>query len=244
MTKAWLIRLVLAGICLLPLSALADQDGPGSTPEFGLEEGLTFGGRNLLVSGVTGQPALTPHNVSLYAGDTIYMQGYYRQALGRTGVSLKAAGGFQFACEIPTCLDQLAAEIGNNGGEPYQFGGLSGDVALEYAWDDGRVGIGRTIRASNLLFSTSNVYAFKDVYLRPAYGWFVEYEYDRVGVRYTHLIYRSYSGYALNGSNLGVYLHFNYRDEDWYPGGKYFEQGEGMARESLALVFHPKEWSL
>jgi hypothetical protein len=106
------------------------------------------------------------------------------------------------------------------------------------------VGVGRTARLFNNLYSDSPTYPFQDVYLKPAYGWFVEYEYDKLGLRYTHIIYHSsVSDYSLNGSNVGIYVHFNYRDEDWYPGGRYFDQGEAMARESLALVLHPKQWS-
>ena len=242
MYSRWLSHILIAGICLIPAAAWADPYGPSWKPELGLEEGLTFGGGNLLVSGITQQPGLTPPNASLYAGDTIYLQGYYRQAIGHTGVSLKAAGGVEFACQIPTCLDQFANYLASHS-EPYQFGGLTGDVALEYAWDNGRVGVGRTVRASNLLFSTSQVYAFQDVYLRPAYGWFVEYEYDHVGLRYTHIIYHGYgSGASINGSNVGIYMHANYRDEDWYPGGKYFEEGMGMAQQGLAVMFHPQQW--
>lgn len=235
MTKGWLIRLIISGIGLVPLSAVADPYGPSWKPEFGVEEGLTFGAGDLMSSDVTGQPTLTPSNVSLYSGDTLYLQGYYRQSVGHTGLSLKAAVGMGFACQIPTCLDLL-------GSPPYSFATITGDAALEYAWEDGRVGVGRTVRYLNDLSSLSSVYSFQDVYLKPAYGWFIEYERGPFGLRYTHVIFHSQSGRAINGSNVGVYLHANYRDEDWYPGGRYFNQGEAMARESLTFVFHPKEW--
>jgi hypothetical protein len=240
MTKCRLICLFTVA-CLLPLSAWADQRGPSWYPEFGLEEGLTFGGGQLLLPQVTGQPSLTPTDMDLYAGDTFYIQGYYRQAIGHTGLSFKLAGGFAGGCQIPTCLDQLGDYFANSDG-PYQFTTVTGDVALEYAWDKGRVGVGRTVRALNAVTSSSDVYAFQQVDLRPAYGWFVEYEYDKLGLRYTHVIYHSNSGYAVNGSNFGIYLHLNYKDEDWYPGGRYYAQGEAMARESVALVMHPQQW--
>ncbi|HEY1773999.1 MAG TPA: hypothetical protein VGH91_12495 [Gammaproteobacteria bacterium] len=241
MTKRRLICL-FAALCLLPMSAWADKDGPSWVPEFGMEEGLTFGGGQLLDPRVTGQPSLTPSDMNLYAGDTFYIQGYYRQAIGHTGLSLKVSGGFAGGCSIPTCLDQLGDYFANSDG-PYQFTTVTGDVALEYAWENGRIGVGRTARYLNAVTSSSSVYAFQEVDLRPAYGWFVEYEWDKLGLRYTHLIYHSNSGYAVNGSNVGVYLHFNYHDEDWYPGGRYFEEGAGVARQTVALAFNPREWS-
>jgi len=241
MIKGWLIRLAAFGIMLSPLPAWADPNGPSWKPEFGIEEGLGFGGGNLLIPEVTGQPTLTPSNASLYVGDTFYLQGYYRQAIGRTGLGFKAAIGMGVGCAIPTCLDQFGDYFAGDAG-PYQFTTVTGDFAVEYAWDDGRIGVGRTARYLNAVTSASSVYAFEEADLKPAYGWFVEYEYDRVGLRYTHIIYHSDSGYALNGSNVALYMHFNYRDEDWYPGGRYYAQGEAMARESLALVFHPKDW--
>lgn len=241
MTKGWLIRLVIAGVCLTPAAVLADPNGPSWTPELGIEEGLSFGGGNLLVSQVTAQPTLTPSNASLYVGDTLYLQGYYRQAIGHMGLSFKAAIGMGVGCAIPTCLDQLGDYFAGTAG-PYQFTTVTGDFAVEYAWDGGRIGAGRTARYLNAVTSASSVYAFEEADLKPAYGWFVEYEYDRVGLRYTHIIYHSNSGYALNGSNVGLYLHFNYKDEDWYPGGTYYEQGRGYARQTAELVFHPKEW--
>ena len=245
MTKSWLIRLVIAGICLAPASVLADPNGPSWVPEFGVETGITVGGGNLLVSQVTGQPELTPPTSSLYAGNTFYFQGYYRQALGHTGLSLKAAAGGSLVCQIPSCLDILADVFGTSTVGNYFSGNATGDLALEYAWQDGRVGVGRTFRVFNRLSSADYVYRFQDVLLKPAQGWFLEYEVGPLGLRYNHLIYRSsVSNYSLNASNVGVYFHANYRDEDWYPGGRYFNQGEAMARESLALVFHPKEWGL
>jgi len=241
MTRRWLLRLAIAGLGLMPLSAMADANGPSWMPELGLEEGLTFGGGNLLVPQVTGQPALTPSDYYLYAGDTLYVQGYYRQALGRSGLSFKAAVGAGIGCAIPTCLDQLGDYFAGTQG-PYQFTTGTGDFAVEYAWDNGRIGVGTTARWLNAVTSASSVYAFQEADLKPAHGWFVEYEYDRLGLRYTHIVYRSNSGYAVNGSNVGVYLHFNYRDEDWYPGGRYFDQGQALARESFQLISHPKEW--
>ena len=243
MTKAWLIRLIVAGGLLAPLSAMADPSGPRWKPELGLEEGLTFGGGNLLVSQVTGQPSLTPDNVSLYAGDTFFFQGYYRQAIGRTGLSFKVAAGGAMACQVAGCPEMIFAAIFDSSGPNYGFYPATADLAVEYAWEGGRIGYGRTVRFSNLLGSSDSVYAFHNVYLKPGYGWFVEYEYDRVGLRYTHLIYHTYGGYAINGSNVGIYVHFNYHDEDWYPGGRFFDQGVGMARQELALVFHPGQWS-
>jgi hypothetical protein len=238
MNKGWLIRLAIFGTCVTPAVAWADPNGPSWNPEFGYEEGLTFGGGDLLVPGVTGQPLLTPSDMNLYAGDTIFLQGYYRQAIGHTGLSFKVAAGAAIGCAIPTCLDQL---FDNNGGA-YQFTTGTGDVAVEYAWDGGRIGVGRTARYLNAVTSASSVYAFQEVDLRPAYGWFMEYDYDRVGLRYTHIIYHSSSAYAVNGSNLGVYFHLNYHDEDWYPGGRYFDQGMGYARQGVTLMLHPKEW--
>src|SRR5690242_16455848 len=135
MTKRRLVFLFIAA-CLLPVSAWADRNGPSWDPELGYEEGLTFGGGNLLVPQVTGQPSLTPSDMSIYAGDTLYLQGYYRQAIGHTGLSLKAAAGFAFGCRIPTCLDLVGDYLVNNDG-PYQFANITGDVALEYAWDNG-----------------------------------------------------------------------------------------------------------
>jgi hypothetical protein len=229
-------HLIVAAASLVPTAALADTTGPGWKPELGLEEGLSFGGGNVISSDVTGQPALTPGNVSVYAGDTLYLQGYYRQAAGRTGLSLKAAAGMAFACQIPTCLDLL-------GSAPYQFTTFTGDLAVEYAWQDGRIGVGRTFRYLNDVSSLSSVYSFDDAYLRPAYGWFIEYERGPLGLRYTHVIFHSRSGTAINAGNLGVYVHTNYRDEDWYPGGRFFDQGVGLARQELALVLHPQQWS-
>ena len=246
MVRTWLIRIIIAGACLTPGLALADPNGPSWKPELGMEGGITFGGGNLIVSGVTGQPALTPPNVSLYAGNTFFLQGYYRQAIGTTGLSLKGALGGAYVCQIPSCLDLVVDYIGQDSSNTvgnYESGSATADLALEYAWDDGRIGIGSNRRFFNLVNSNSAVYAFNQVALKPAQGWFIEYEWDRLGVRYTHIIYRSgVSNYSLNASNVGIYIHANYHDEDWYPGGKYFEQGEGMARQGLALVFHPKEW--
>jgi len=243
MTKGWLIRLAAFGLMLSPLLAWADPNGPSWKPEFGVEGGITFGGGNLLVSQVTGQPALTPPTSSLYAGNTFYLQGYYRQAIGRTGLSLKAAAGGSLVCQIPSCLDILADVFGSSTVGNYFSGNASGDVALEYAWAGGRLGVGRTFRVFNRLTSADYVYRFQDVLLQPAQGWFLEYEVDHVGFRYTHLIYRSsVSAYSLNASNIGVYLHANYRDEDWYPGGRYFDQGEAMARQTVQLISHPKQW--
>ena len=245
MHKGCFIRLLIAVSCLMPLSVRADPNGPSWEPEFGIETGVTAGGGNLLVSGVTGQPRLTPPNVSLYAGNTFFYQGYYRQAFGHSGLSLKAAAGGAFVCQIPSCLDLLVDVVGGSGASigNYYFGNASGDLALEYAWEDGRVGVGRTFRTYNLLSSADHVYPFQDVLLKPAQGWFIEYEVGTLGVRYTHLIYRSsVSHYSLNGSNVGIYVHVNYQDEDWYPGGKYFEQGAGTARQTVALVFHPQQW--
>lgn len=237
MTKPWLVCLAIAFGSLGPLPAVADPYGPSWVPELGTETGFTAGGDNLVDPRVTGQPALTPANVSLNAGNGLYAQGYYRQALGRSGLSFKLAGGLSITCEVIVCLTS-----GMEG--PYTMSSVTGDAAIEYAWDGGRLGFGRTLRAFNLLTSTSSVYAFDDVYLKPAYGWFLEYEVDHLGVRYTHIIYRSNAtGLTLNGSNVGFYLHANYRDEDWYPGGRYFNQGMGYARQELALVFHPDEWS-
>lgn len=237
MTKPWLSRLILAGLCLAPLSAVADPNGPSWLPEFGTETGFTAGGDNLVDPQVTGQPALTPSNVTLNAGNGLYAQGYYRQALGRSGLSFKLAAGLSLTCELIFCFD--SAMTG-----PYSMSSVTGDAAVEYAWDGGRLGLGRTLRALNLLTSTSSVYAFDDVYLKPAYGWFLEYEVDHLGLRYTHIVYRSStSGLTLNGSNVSLYLHANYRDEDWYPGGRYFNQGMGYARQELTLALHPGEWS-
>lgn len=244
MTRTWFSRLILAGLSLAPLPAFADYYGPSWKPEFGVETGITLGGGNLLVSQVTGQPALTPPTSSMYVGDTFFYQGYYRQAIGHTGLSLKASGGLVFGCQVPVCLDLFIEAVGNTNVDQYGFMGLSGEAALEYAWEGGRVGVGRTARFFNNLYSANDTYQFQDAYLRPAYGWFVEYEYDRVGLRYTHVIYHSsVSSYSLNGSNVGIYVHFNYHDEDWYPGGRFFDQGVGMARQELALVFHPGQWS-
>jgi len=246
MNQRGLVCLFAAAACLLPPAAWADPTGPSWMPEFGVETGITAGGGNLLVSGVTGQPKLTPPTSSLYAGNTFFFQGYYRQAIGQTGLSLKAAAGGSFVCQIPSCLDLLVdvfsegnASIGN-----YYFGNTTGDLALEYAWDGGRVGLGRTYRRFNLLSSADHAYPFQDVFLKPAQGWFLEYEVGPLGLRYNHLIYRSgVSNYSLNASNVGIYFHANYQDEDWYPGGKYFEQGAGMARQTLALAFNPRQWS-
>ncbi len=248
MTKTWLIRLMLAGLCLAPVSVSADPSGPTWKPEFGTEGGITVGGGNLLVSQVTGQPKLTPPNVSLYAGNTFFFQGYYRQAIGQTGLSFKAAAGGTFVCQIPSCLDLIVDYVMQNSDNSignYYFGNISGDLAVEYAWEGGRVGVGRTFRTFDLLTSADHVYPFQDVYLKPAQGWFVEYEVGPLGLRYTHLIYRSgVSNYSLNASNVGIYLHANYHDEDWYPGGRYYRQGEAMTRETIALAFNPREWSL
>jgi len=245
METRWLCGFGLIVGSLMCLPAQAAMRGPSWKPEFGAETGITFGGGNLVVSGITGQPSLTPPNVSLYAGNTFYFQGYYRQAIGSTGLSLKAAVGGAYVCQVPTCLDVLVdvfskgnATIGN-----YYFGNGTGDLALEYAWDGGRVGLGRTFRAFNQLSSVDDAYPFQNVFLKPAQGWFIEYEVGTLGVRYTHLIYHSStSGYTLNGSNVGLYAHFNYHDEDWYPGGKYFNEGVGMAKQSVAFVLTPKEW--
>jgi hypothetical protein len=248
MTKGWLVCLAVTGACLVPLPAAADHNGPSWKPEFGLEEGITFGGGNLIVSGITGQPALTPPNVSLYAGNTFFMQGYYRQAIGETGLSLKAAAGGVYVCQIASCADVLVDVIVNNPQDDvgnYESGSATGDLALEYAWDGGRVGIGRTVRAYNMVNSYSTVYAFQSVTLKPADGWFIEYEVGPLGLKYTHLIYHSSTtGYTLNASNAGIYLHFNYKDEDWYPGGKYFNQGMSMAKQTVAFVITPKEWGI
>jgi hypothetical protein len=248
MIRTWLVRLTMAAVCVAPISALADPNGPSWKPEFGIETGITVGGGNLLTSGVTGQPKRTPPNVSLYAGNTFFYQGYYRQAIGQTGLSFKAAAGGAYVCQIPSCLDLVIDYIvqdSNNSIGNYYFGNLSGDLAVEYAWEGGRVGVGRTFRTFNLLTSADHIYPFQDVYLKPAQGWFVEYEVDHVGLRFTHLIYRSgVSNYSLNGSNVGIYVHANYHDEDWYPGGRYYRQGEAMTRETLALAFNPREWSL
>ena len=249
MTKRRLACL-FAAACLLPVSAWADKYGPTWSPELGVETGITVGGGNLLTSGVTGQPKLTPPTSSLYAGNTFFFQGYYRQAIGHTGVSLKASAGGTFVCQVPSCLDLLVDYIIGNGGSNasignYYFGNFSGDLALEYAWEDGRVGLGRTFRTLNLLTSADRAYPFQDVFLRPTQGWFLEYEVGPLGLRYNHLIYRSsVSNYSLNASNVGLYVHVNYQDEDWYPGGRYFNEGAGIARESIALVLHPQEWSL
>jgi hypothetical protein len=250
MHKVWLIRLVIAVACLLPFSAWADQDGPSWVPEIGIEAGLTAGDSNVVGPRFTGQPAKTPSNVYLAPGDTFYLQGYYRQAVGHTGLSLKAAAGASYACMAPACIDTIAAVFlsdGNTSGgaQPgtYQFNNFTGDLALEYAWDGGRIGAGRTVRADNYLISNSNAYPFKDVHLKPAQGWFLEYEWGRTGLRYTHIIYRSnVSGASINGSNVGIYVHRNFNDEEWYPGGKYFEEGVGMVRQDVALVFHPQQW--
>jgi len=228
---------------------MADHYGPTWNPEFGVETGITVGGGNLLTSGVTGQPKLTPPNVSLYAGNTFFYQGYYRQAIGRTGLSFKAAVGGAFVCQVPSCLDLLVDYIIGQGGNGasignYYFGNFTGNLALEYAWEDGRIGLGRNFRTYNLLTSADHAYPFQDVLLKPTQGWFIEYEVDHVGLRYTHLIYRSgTSNYSLNGSNVGIYVHANYHDEDWYPGGRYYRQGEAMTRETIALAFNPREWS-
>lgn len=243
MSKTWPVRLILAGLCLVPLPTLADPYGPSWKPEFGVDSGITVGGGNLLVSQVTGQPDLTPPTSSLYAGNTFFYQGYYRQAIGHTGLSIKASGGLVFGCEVPVCLDVLIEAFGGSSVDQYGFAGLSGEAALEYAWAGGRVGVGRTARYFNDLYSMSSAYPFQDAYLKPAYGWFLEYEYDHLGLRYTHIIYRSNSGYSLNGSNVGIYAHWNYRDEDWYPGGRYYAQGEAITREGLALLLHPRQWS-
>lgn len=248
MTTRWLcgIGIIMGSLMCLPVQAA--PDGPSWKPEFGLEEGITVGGGNLVVSGITGQPNLTPPNVSLYAGNTLFMQGYYRQAIGETGLSLKAALGGAYVCQIASCADVLVDVIVNNPQDDvgnYESGSATGDLALEYAWDAGRVGIGRTLRAYNMLNSYSSVYAFQSVALKPAYGWFIEYEVGPLGLKYTHLIYHSsMSSYTLNASNVGVYLHVNYKDEDWYPGGRYFNQGMGMARQTVAVLFTPSEWRL
>jgi hypothetical protein len=236
MIKPWFVSIALcAGF--VPQYVLADQYGPSWKPEFGREVGLTFGSGDVISPGVTGEPALTPSNVSLYSGDTLYMQWYYRQAIGHTGLSLKAAMGFGLGCMVPTCLDLL-------GNGPYQFTTITGDLALEYAWRGGRVGIGRTSRYLNAVTSTSSVYDFDEADMRTVHGWFLEYEWQQLGLRYTHVIYRSrVSATSVNGSNFGIYLHENYRDEDWYPGGRYFDQGMGYARQEMALVLHPTQWS-
>lgn len=237
MTRPRFSHLILSAVCLAPLPAFADHYGPSWMPEFGLEEGLSFGGGDLMSSDITRQPRLTPGNVSLFAGDTLFVHGYYRQAIGRTGLSFKATAGLGFGCQVPTCLDQL----GDN--PPYQFTTVVGEAAVEYAWAGGRIGVGPSAHYVNAITSTSTVYAFQEVDLKPAYGWFIEYQYDKVGLRYTHVIFHSREGVAIDGSNLGMYVHLNYRDEDWYPGGQYFDRGEAVARETVALVLHPKEWS-
>jgi hypothetical protein len=249
--KGPLVRLSFVAVCLLPLSAWADQHGPSWVPEIGMEAGLTAGDSNVMDSRFTGQPAKTPTNVYLAPGDTFYLQGYYRQAIGQTGFSVKAAAGASYACMAPACIDAIAAIFfsdGNTSGgaQPgtYQFNNLTGDLALEYAWEGGRIGAGRTVRVDDYLISNSNAYPFKDVHLKPAQGWFLEYEWGRAGLRYTHIIYRSnVSGATVNGSNVGIYLHGSFNEEEWVPGDEYFHQGEAMARESLALVFNPREWS-
>lgn len=246
MTKGWPVCFVLAGIGLAPLQAVADADGPGWKPEFGYETGITFGGGNLIVSGITGQPSLTPTNVSLYAGNTFFVQGYYRQALGSTGLSLKAAVGGAYVCQIPTCADVLWDVIVDNPQNSignYGSGSATGDLGLEYAWEGGRVGAGGTWRAYNMVNSYSGVYSFQSVMLKPAHGWFVEYEVDHFGLRYTHLIYRSSTtGYSLNASNIGLYAHGSFDQDAWLPGGHDFNQGMGLARQTMTLLFTPKEW--
>ena len=250
MNKDYLTRLFIAVFCLMPLSAMADPDGPSWEPEIGLEAGLTAGDSNVVDSRFTGQPAKTPTNVYLAPGDTFYAQGYYRQAIGQTGFSIKAAAGGSYACMAPACIDAIAAiyfsDNNVDGSQPgtYQFNNLTGDLALEYAWDGGRVGAGRTVRADNYLTSNSNAYPFKDVHLKPAQGWFLEYEWGRAGLRYTHIIYRSnVSRATVNGSNVGLYLHGSFNEDDWVPGGRYYRQGEAMMRQTVALAFNPREWS-
>jgi hypothetical protein len=131
MNRTWLSRFILAGLSLAPLTAFAGHYGPNWKPEFGVETGITVGGGNLLVSHVTGQPALTPPTSSLYAGNTFFYQGYYRQAVGRTGLSLKASGGVVFGCEVPVCLDLLIEAFGGSNLDQYGFMGFSGEAALE-----------------------------------------------------------------------------------------------------------------
>ncbi|HEY1992087.1 MAG TPA: hypothetical protein VGH71_06455 [Gammaproteobacteria bacterium] len=250
MHKAWFIRVILTAACLVPLTAWADRDGPSWVPEFGMEAGLTAGDSNLVDPRFTGQPANTPSNVYLAPGDTFYLQGYYRQAIGHIGLSFKAAAGGSYACMAPFCVDVIAwafLTYGNANVDAtlgtYQFDNFTGDLSMEYAWDGGRIGGGRSFRTDNYLISNSGANPFKDVHLRPAQGWFVEYEWGRTGVRYTHIIYRSsVSGATINGSNFGIYTHLSFNQDDWIPGGRYFDQGMGLARQGLVMASHPQQW--